>query len=308
MAYSKASQRYRDPVAVWFSEHHGIITTAEALGLGVSTAQIKRLVRSGRWRRIYPGVYLHDSCPFTPHAWIRAAVALGGPGAVTSHLSAAWLLGMASRPPGKPMITVPNGRVVRVTAIHATRSRRLPKPELVDGLPCTPATRTLLDCATCTKASDLDDLVDRAVARRVVTLDELIDEADRPGRHPGRTRLRYRLAARGATRGPNPSVLESRFARSLRSRGLPSPKAELRWGPAGRYRLDFAYPDIRLVIEVNGWAYHSSPEQVRADAARRNALSRAGWTFLAFDWWEVTYESERILAEVEGVILSRRAA
>jgi very-short-patch-repair endonuclease len=97
------------------------------------------------------------------------------------------------------------------------------------------------------------------------------------------------------------------MGRLLRSAGLPAPRVELVWGPGGRYRLDFAYPELRLVAEVGGWAYHSSPEQARYDAVRRNALNQAGWTVLEFDWWVVSHESRRVVAEVAAAIVARRS-
>jgi very-short-patch-repair endonuclease len=126
--------------------------------------------------------------------------------------------------------------------------------------------------------------------------------------HHGRQPLQRRLAARGLTGGPHPSVLESKMARLLRAAGLPTPRAEVRWGPAERYRLDFAYSNLRLVVEVNGWAYHSSPEQARSDAARRNMLSRAGWIILEFDWWVVTSEPERVVSEISAAFCARRGS
>ncbi len=98
------------------------------------------------------------------------------------------------------------------------------------------------------------------------------------------------------------------MGRLLRSAGLPVPEVEVAWGPDRRYRLDFAYLELRLVVEVNGWAYHSSPEQARYDAARRNALNQAGWTVLEFDWWVVTHESRRVAAEVAAAIVARGGA
>jgi len=96
--------------------------------------------------------------------------------------------------------------------------------------------------------------------------------------------------------------------RTLRDHGVCAPKAEVCWGPNQRYRLDFAYPHLRLVIEVNGWAYHSSPEQARRDATRRNALNRAGWTVLEFDWWDVTHEPHRVAAEVAAALARLQVA
>jgi very-short-patch-repair endonuclease len=90
--------------------------------------------------------------------------------------------------------------------------------------------------------------------------------------------------------------------------GLPAPKVEVKWGPKNKYRLDFAYPRLRLAIEVNGWVYHSSPEHARRDAARRNRLQRAGWIVLNYDWWEVTNHPGRVAAEIAATYRSLAAA
>jgi very-short-patch-repair endonuclease len=88
------------------------------------------------------------------------------------------------------------------------------------------------------------------------------------------------------------------MARLFRLHRLPHPKAEVVWGPNRRYRLDFAYPHLRLAIEVDGWSAHFAPEQQRHDNRRANALARAGWTVLHYDWWEVTHSPEQVAAEI----------
>lgn len=87
-------------------------------------------------------------------------------------------------------------------------------------------------------------------------------------------------------------------ARVFRRLGLPVPKAEVVTGPDGRYRIDFAFPEIRLAIEVDGWAAHSTPEQKRRDQRRLHDLIRSGWTVLRYDWWEVNGEPERVGQEI----------
>jgi very-short-patch-repair endonuclease len=47
-------------------------------------------------------------------------------------------------------------------------------------------------------------------------------------------------------------------------------------------RLDLADEDLLLAIEYDGAEWHSSPEQVARDRARRTALAEAGWTVLVF--------------------------
>ena len=79
---------------------------------------------------------------------------------------------------------------------------------------------------------------------------------------------------------------------------LPVPKVEVIVGRDSEYRLDFSYPDQKKAIEVDGYAYHSSPEQLQRDNARRNALEVEGWQFLVYTWLGVTREPRRVAAEI----------
>jgi very-short-patch-repair endonuclease len=170
-----------------------------------------------------------------------------------------------------------------------------------NGLSCTDPVRTIVDCATEVTAAELDDLVDRALAHRIVANRRLVTAVTRAPEfryHRGRPPLLARFRARGVTGSPHPSVLESRMARVLRRHNIPDPKAEVSWGPDRRYRLDFAFPEVRLVIEVDGWAGHFAPEKRRYDHRRDRALRQAGWTVLRYDWWEVTYDADRVAQEI----------
>jgi very-short-patch-repair endonuclease len=169
------------------------------------------------------------------------------------------------------------------------------------GLPCTDAIRTIVDCAAEATAEGVDDLVDRALAQKIVAHDRLVKAVTASAEfrhHRGRPLLIARFKGRGVTGSPHPSVLESRMGRLLRRHKLPEPRAELWWGDDRRYRLDFAFSRVRLVIEVDGYAAHFAPERQRNDRRRDRALIRAGWTVLRYDWWEVTYDAERVAQEI----------
>ena len=47
-----------------------------------------------------------------------------------------------------------------------------------------------------------------------------------------------------------------------------------------RYRVDFILRDARLIIELDGHAYHSTPEQLESDAIRQRYLTRAGYAVI----------------------------
>jgi very-short-patch-repair endonuclease len=59
-----------------------------------------------------------------------------------------------------------------------------------------------------------------------------------------------------------------------------------------------AFPELRLVIEVDGYAAHFAPERQRYDRQRDHRLRRAGWTVLRYDWWEITYDAARVAREI----------
>lgn len=78
-----------------------------------------------------------------------------------------------------------------------------------------------------------------------------------------------------------------------------------------RYRLDFAIvaPDGRpwLACEVDGFAFHSSKEQIMYDRQRERALTAAGWTVLRFTGSEVHRDAEACALEVIAMLEQGRA-
>jgi very-short-patch-repair endonuclease len=50
----------------------------------------------------------------------------------------------------------------------------------------------------------------------------------------------------------------------------------------GRYRLDFAWPAIKVAVEADGW-FHHSPEGAAKDAERDAWLRSEGWLVLRVD-------------------------
>ena len=294
------SEDVRRRVAAWLAAHHAVISRPQALALGLTRAQVDRLVSSGEWQGVHAGVYRLAGAPCTSLDTLQAAVLAGGSGAVASHQSAAWLWEIRDQPPDPPTITVPHHRVARIGGVRMIRSRRPVQTITRKGIPATSVSRTILDCAQVLAPDELDLLVDTALARRAITVEGLHKTVLSPKLrfYPGRLLLAQRLAARGIAGSPHPSVLESRTARLMRRHRIPVPKAELCWGPHQRYRLDFAYPELRLVVEVDGWVAHLTPEKQRSDNRRDNALNRAGWTVLHYDWWEVTYDADRVAGEI----------
>jgi very-short-patch-repair endonuclease len=71
------------------------------------------------------------------------------------------------------------------------------------------------------------------------------------------------------------SSLENRFAFNLSRIGI-TPTDLLQQHTVGRYRLDFADPDVRIAIEADGF-FHRMPGKPERDAERDAWLLTQGW-------------------------------
>ena len=102
--------------------------------------------------------------------------------------------------------------------------------------------------------------------------------------------------------GPEPSVLEAEALRLFRRMGIPVLGREVVCGPDGRYRIDFLI-GAGLVVEVDGYAYHWSPEAKRHDDTRRNRLRLEGWVVLVYSWLDIRRDGRRVGREIASAKL-----
>jgi very-short-patch-repair endonuclease len=86
--------------------------------------------------------------------------------------------------------------------------------------------------------------------------------------------------------------------RLLKSWGIAPLRVEVRVVD-GRYRIDILLAP-GLALEVDGFAYHSTPRARSYDLHRRNEIRVAGTHLIETDWITVTHEPERLRAEIEA--------
>ena len=165
-----------------------------------------------------------------------------------------------------------------------------------------------MDVASVTSPEELEDIVDRALATKVVAIDALVAELARLAR-PGRAgveALRSALRWRQTAGIAHPSVLESRALRLL-SQARVSPLAvEVRTGDDLSYRVDIMLRP-GLALEVDGYTFHHTPEQLTEDARRRNRLYLSGTQVLVYTWKDIVYDGHRVIAEVRQALAQKPA-
>ncbi|MGY5766587.1 type IV toxin-antitoxin system AbiEi family antitoxin domain-containing protein [Brachybacterium sp. DNPG3] len=147
----------------------GLATTAQAAALGVTRADLGRLLAAGSVQRVRHGVYALASAAYGPlqdlqAAWLATEPRTAGEGRVVegddvlvSHVSAAQVHGLGDLIASEHEFTSPRRRQ---TAQPDVRFHRLDLPDedraVVDGLPVTSVERTVADLSA--SAVDFDHL------------------------------------------------------------------------------------------------------------------------------------------------------
>ncbi|HLH47211.1 MAG TPA: type IV toxin-antitoxin system AbiEi family antitoxin domain-containing protein [Acidimicrobiales bacterium] len=131
----------------WLARHHGVMTRAQALGLGLTARQIQWRLERRWWVALHPGVYSRAVPPPGPEARTLAACLAHGAGAVASHRSAAYLWDLLTKPPAHPTLTVLLRSTSHLRGVEIRRRDDLdPRRAVVrGGIPVTDPLRTLAD-------------------------------------------------------------------------------------------------------------------------------------------------------------------
>ena len=287
-------------------DQHGVISRDQLRAIGVGPAMVAQRLQSGEWEAVMPSVVrLAGSAP-TPEQRLFAECLAVGPAAIASHLSAAWLWRLTG-PPDRHHLTVPRATSARAGSAHVHRPRDFPaQVASVKQIPCTTPLRTIVDVAGLCRPEELGDIVDNALSKRLVDVPSVEAELARSGQpgRPGVRALRRELRWRRPLTFEAMSVLESKAQRLLRKSGVTPVGVEVKVAGDSAYRLDILLRP-GLAMEVDGYAYHHSPEQMTADARRRNRLLASGVTMLVYTWEDILGDAHRVVAEVRHLLANQ---
>jgi very-short-patch-repair endonuclease len=280
-------------VDVVAARQHGVVTSAQLAAAGITLSAVKSRLRSGALRRLHRGVYRVGPIE-APWAREMAALLATGEGAVLSHHSAADVWEILPRHDGPAHVTV-RGHAVRARAgLHIHRSHSL-DAAVHRGLPLTAPARTLRDLAAYLAAPALERAVEQALVARLTSHAALAAQTGR-----GAARLRGVLSSDPAmTR----SEAERRLLALVRAARLPQPETNVR---LGRYEVDMLWRRQRLVVEVDGFAYHGSRRAFERDRRRDADLTQAGYRVVRFTWRQITQEPEAVVARLAALIAAAR--
>ncbi|MFC7624992.1 endonuclease domain-containing protein [Microlunatus sp. GCM10028923] len=266
-----------------------------------SARAIQRLAKSAAIKALLPGIYCAAEDATDVDVRIRAA-AQWVPGCVITGPAAARLTFW-------PEVQVP---IVTLAWRHRLRARpgyrvsreRLPA-ELVRDLGGTLVTvpaLTALDLVPWAGARGLDE----ALRRKAATLGELREALRLTS---GRVGNQLRRAVLHGSRREPWSVAERLLHDILHDAGLRGWAGNVTIRCAGQsYPVDVVFRHRRVIIEVDGYAFHRAEnrDQFHRDRRKWTELTAAGWTVLHFTWDHLVYEPAWVLGTVRRA-LSRKS-
>ena len=239
-----------------------------------------------------------------------------GDDAVASHRSAARIWKLIAPSDDTVEITVPrrSGPRPRGTIVHRSGDLVPAHTTVRNRIPATNPLRTIVDLAAVLSPDEVEDALDAGLAYpslfSVAAVEATRAQLAQHGR-AGTGVLRRVLQERVLGDAVSDSELEKRMGRLLKWAGLP--KAVFHYvvcTPAGLFlaEVDFAYPELKLAIEVDGFGAHRTPRAMAKDFVRQNGLVPYGWRVLRFTWRQVTRQPEMVAAAIRAALEALRAA
>ena len=278
-----------DAILARVREHLGAVRQADLCLSRQERRVVQRLVDSGRLRRHPSGLIAE------PRVDERVLVARLHRGLVTCLHAAAHYRLPVPYPPGPVHVLTPKGSTaprLRHEHLHETRGHSAAPPQ---SFPVVSEARCVADVLCCAEEWTAMVIVDAALRRGRVSADQIASHLRGSRRHLGRVRL-----SRASARARSP--LETLARIQLRAEGMTVDDGVV---IAGVGEVDLLVGG-GLVVELDGYDYHSDRWTFEKDRRRDRELVRQGYRVLRFTSNEV--RSGRIVGEVAAVLAAHPGA
>jgi hypothetical protein len=278
-----------------------VATHAGLQEMGVSTSTItRRIGPGGPWQRLAPGVVLGHLGTPTRHELLLGAMAFCGEDTVVTGLDAlraARLRTSAGNPEVNVLVPIARQRK-SYGYIRVERTRRLPEPTVVQGIPFAPVPRALVDaCRRMESPAEVRHLVADTVQQRLCSVDELRDQV----RASARARTALARAALAEVADGVRSGAEAAARSALDRFGAPAPLWNVRLLSRDGVAFlspDAYWPEFAAAMEIDSFAWHLGPDDYLRTLQRSRRLTVRGVLVTHFAPVEITRDPERFAREV----------
>ncbi|MFZ2510244.1 MAG: type IV toxin-antitoxin system AbiEi family antitoxin domain-containing protein [Gordonia sp. (in: high G+C Gram-positive bacteria)] len=284
--------------ARFIANQDGVVTTGQAAGFELTASDIRGRVGRGEWVRVASGVFRLASAPYSERAMVRAAAWVLN--ARLDRTTAAWWHGLLPDLPKELTVSMTYTRNPdRWTDCAVDVRKRAFCAE-----DCTEADGVKVvgrDLSVLGSVGLLDDptpFVEELLFRKEVTLASLTSALRRNPRMTGLGPARELLSLLDSN---TQAKAEKLFRSLLTEHDIPACVQQHRFHG---WPLDFAWPERKVVVEVDGFAFHRGHKKFQSDMAKRNALALDGWLVLTFSYHDIVNDP---IGCIETLIAALRA-
>lgn len=269
----------------------GRVTWSQILVLGVDRALISRWIRGGYLHRSLPRVYAVGHSSGGAESDLAAALLYAGPGAMLSHVTAAWWWGLLDDPPRLTHVSTPRQCRSRPgIKVHARRSHERVWHR---GFPTTTLPQLLLDLAAQEPLRTVRRALAKADYARILNLPEI--EAILGRGRPGSRTLGAALAQHQPRLARTKSDNEVLFLEICEAAGISPPEANVY---VAGWEVDALWRSERIAVEIDGYGNHRSRAQVRRDRQKDLTLRAHGFTPLRYSDEQLNDRRDEVIADL----------
>jgi very-short-patch-repair endonuclease len=274
----------------------GLIAIWQLRALGVSSSAVTRRVRRGVLHRVHRGVFLVGHALLLPGARELAAVLACGDRALVSHRSAAFLWGLTQVATAEVEVSILARHCRPRDGLQVHRLAHLDALDraLKNGIPTTSPARALVDLAASAAPDEVERALAEARARRLVTDSRLSDTLNRARNRAGVAAVRALLRHQAGPRLTR-SEAERRLLRLIRAASLPEPETNAR---VEGFEVDLLWPEARLIVEVDGFAFHGHRAAFERDRQRDMMLRDRGFEVIRVTWKQLVDQPLVVIAHI----------
>jgi very-short-patch-repair endonuclease len=268
----------------------GVVGYVQLIAAGIPRGAIERRIAGGRLLRLHRGVYaVGHTAPRREARWLAAVLACG-PEALLSLLSAGclWKLREADGP--LPDVSAATRRRHRGIATHRAALTRADRRVRL-GIPVTSPARTLVDLSFALDADEFERTAREAQFRKLFVVRDLQEVLRR---RPSRV-VRQLLD----DIAPTQTTIEDVLLRVCDRHGIPRPRTQEQLAIG---RVDFIWPEQRLIVETDGWQAHRTPAAFQRDRTVTNGLQLSGYLVLRFTWADLERRPEMVARQIRAAL------
>jgi very-short-patch-repair endonuclease len=283
----------------------GVLTLVQIQTAGLDRGAIRHRIATRRLQRLWRGVYAFGHQELRLEGVLLAAVFACGTNSRLSHRAAAaqWeLLPSAKSDIDVTVVGAGTRAKRRGIQLHCVRHLDPRDVTVHNGIPITTVARTLVDLNAVLPDRLLERALEQAYIRRLLAPGEVEGALERANGRRTAT-LRRLIAAEGRAATVTRSELEERFLALIRTTGLPDPEVNA-W--LCGYEVDFLWRAQRRVVEVDGYAYHTTRQATTRDRRKDDDLEAAGYRVTRFTADQILHDPADTLARAKRAITARQ--